>query len=57
MHKHTQREKEIRIYEVRQDAYVPGAEEGDLYTIYKELQEDYNVLQRTHSILTLNPSN
>jgi len=57
MHKHTQREKEIRIYEVRQDAYVPGTEEGDLYTIYKELQEDYNVLQRTHSILALNPGN
>jgi len=36
MHKHTQRE-ETRIYEVRQDAYVIGTEERDLYMIYKIL--------------------
>jgi len=50
MHKQTQREREIRIYEVRQDAYISGTEERDLYMIYNILQEDYNVLSRTHSI-------
>ena len=40
--KHTQRETEIKIYEIRQDTYVPGAEERDQYIIYIRLQEDFN---------------
>ena len=44
---HTQRETEI--YEVRQNAYVPGAEErsiNDLHKIYKRITM---ILSRTHS--------
>jgi len=29
MHKHTQRERETRIYNLRQDTYVPGVEERE----------------------------
>ena len=48
MQKHTQRERETRIYEVRQDAYILGAEERDIliYTrVQTKLQE---ILSRTH---------
>jgi len=42
MHKQTQREKEIRIYEVQQDDYVLGAEERersiDIHKIIRGLQ-------------------
>ena len=48
MRKHIQRERETRIYEVRQDAYVPGAEESK---ITRGLQL---VLSRTYSEI-LNP--
>jgi len=41
-HKHSHKGRENKIYEVRQDAYVPGAEERDLYMIYKRSQENYN---------------
>ena len=33
-HKHTHKEREIKIYEVRQDVYVSRAEERDLLMIY-----------------------
>ena len=41
-HKQTHKERETKIYEVRQDAYVLGEEERDLLMIYIRLQEDYN---------------
>jgi len=47
-HNHTKRE--TRIYEVRQDVYVSGAEERDLLMITQDIQEDYYVLSRTYSI-------
>ena len=46
-YKNTHKKREIKIYEVRQDAYVLGAEERDLYMIYTRLQEDYKVLSKT----------
>ena len=49
MHKHTYKERETEIYEVRQDFYVFRIEEGDLYLIYTRLQEDLQlVLSRAH---------
>jgi len=41
--------KKTKIYEIRQDAYIYGAEEIDLLTIYIKLQED---LQRFSQELT-----
>ena len=39
-HKYTHKERETKIYEVRQDTYVSGTEERDLlmiYTTYKRI--------------------
>ena len=55
MQKHTQREREreIRIYEVRQDSHISGAEKRDLLT-YTRLQEDLQeILSRTHFSLII----
>ena len=38
----THKEREIKIYEVRQDAYISETEERDLLMIYIRLQENYN---------------
>ena len=55
-HKHTHKERETKIYEVRQDAYVPKAEERDLlmiYTGYKRITIDF--LKNSDQISLLNP--
>jgi len=57
MYKHTQRERENKINEAQQDAYVLEAEERDLLIIYIKLQEDYKVLSRTLTQKITNPRN
>ena len=48
MQKHTERERETRIYEVRQDAYILGTEEREIL-IYIRVQEKlHEILSRTH---------
>ena len=49
MHKHTHKERETEIYEVRQDDHVPEGEEKDLLTIYTRLQENYTWFTQEHS--------
>jgi len=56
MHKHTTKEGETRVYKVRQDAYVPGAEERYLL-IYIRLQEDYYWFSQELTQKILNPKN
>ena len=56
MHKHIQREREKKIYEVRQDGYVPRTEGRDLLMIYIR----YKRITRFSQELTpkiINPNN
>jgi len=43
-YKHTHKEREIKIYEIRQDTYILSTGERNLYMIYIRLQEGYKIL-------------
>ena len=47
-HKYTHKKRETKIYKVRQDAYIPGAEERSINDLHK-IQEDYNWFSQEHS--------
>ena len=59
-HKYKNKGKETKIYKIRQDAYVPGAEERDLliiYTRYKRITIGSIKNSHQKSTIPLNPKN